>query len=77
MQPQTNIVCFRHVPVGLSPETFDKHQETVRRKLVENGAFHLTQVRLNNQTWLRTTVMNPLTSGNHFDALIHAITTSP
>jgi len=31
------------------------------KKLVESGAFHLTQVKLENQLWLRTTIMNPLT----------------
>lgn len=75
MQPQTNIVCFRHVPEGLGNEAFDRYQETMRRKLVESGAFHLTQVRLNDGIWLRTTVMNPLTTGDHFDALMRAIAT--
>lgn len=73
MQPQTNIVCFRHVPTGLGEEALNAHQETRRRALVENGAFHLTQVRLNNQTWLRTTVMNPMAAAEHFDTLIRDI----
>jgi len=73
MQPQTNIVCFRLLPVHLSKEELDRHQEAVRKKLVEQGQFHLTQVKLGDQVWLRTTVMNPLTSGKEIMALIQGI----
>lgn len=75
MQPQTNIVCFRHHLQGLPAEALEMHQVRVRKTLVESGAFHLTQVRLNNQVWLRTTIMNPFTSGNDLDALLDAIRT--
>ncbi|MDR2219784.1 MAG: aminotransferase class I/II-fold pyridoxal phosphate-dependent enzyme [Methylobacillus sp.] len=64
MPPQTNIVCFR--PRAVDPVI-------VRRKLVESGAFHLTQVRLREQNWLRTTIMNPYTADKDFDALIVTI----
>ena len=53
MRPQNNIVCFRH-RTG--------NQAALRKQLVESGAFHLTQVDLHGQTWLRTTLMNPFTS---------------
>lgn len=64
MPPQTNIVCFR-------PRQGDPAH--IRRKLVESGAFHLTQVSLREQTWLRTTIMNPYTTDEDFDALMAAI----
>jgi L-2,4-diaminobutyrate decarboxylase len=64
MPPQTNIVCFR-------PRHGDP--ASIRRQLVESGAFHLTQVQLQGETWLRTTVMNPFTSDEDFDALLAAI----
>lgn len=74
MQPQTNIVCFRHHPADeLKDETLDTHQATLRKTLVESGAFHLTQVKLENRLWLRTTVMNPLTAESDLDALLTAI----
>lgn len=76
MQPQTNIVCFRHVPKDLDGRAQDSYQENLRRKIVESGKFHLTQVRINNQTWLRTTVMNPFTGGGHLDALMRAMDSS-
>jgi L-2,4-diaminobutyrate decarboxylase len=62
MPPQTNIVCFRHMLKGFAGKALDSHQEELRRRLVENGEFHLTQVRLGDQVWLRTTVMNPMTT---------------
>jgi L-2,4-diaminobutyrate decarboxylase len=64
MPPQTNIVCFR-------PHQGDA--AAIRRHLVESGAFHLTQVELHGQTWLRTTIMNPFTTDEDFDALLAAI----
>jgi len=73
MQPQTNIVCFRHLPKNLSDEALSAHQEHVRKKLVEAGTFHLTQVKLGNEVWLRTTIMNPVTSGKDVAELLENI----
>ena len=74
MQPQTNIVCFRHRPIeNLADEALNTHQAALRKQLVESGAFHLTQVKMDNQLWLRTTIMNPLTAESDLDALLEAI----
>ena len=76
MQPQTNIVCFRHRPAkNLADEALNTHQANLRKKLVESGAFHLTQVKLGDQLWLRTTIMNPLTAESDLDALLEKIRT--
>lgn len=64
MPPQTNIVCFRY---------HQGNQAAIRQALVESGAFHLTQVSLNGNTWLRTTIMNPMTADRDLDALLDAI----
>ena len=64
MPPQTNIVCFRHK---------GSDQSAIRRAIIESGAFHLTQVTQNNAVWLRTTLMNPLTTEQDLDALIQTI----
>lgn len=71
MAPQTNIVCFRHRPQALADS--DVHQASIRRTLVESGAFHLTQVQLHGNLWLRTTLMNPLTTEDDLNALLAAI----
>ena len=64
MMPQTNIVCFRYG---------EADQTQIRKKLVESGAFHLTQVATHGKVWLRTTIMNPFTAENDLDALLAAI----
>jgi L-2,4-diaminobutyrate decarboxylase len=64
MPPQTNIVCFRY-GVG--------DQSKLRGKLVESGAFHLTQVNLHGEAWLRATMMNPFTAESDLDALLETI----
>lgn len=64
MPPQTNIVCFRHV---------SGDQSGLRKTLVESGAFHLTQVNLHGEIWLRTTLMNPFTEEADLDELLNCI----
>ncbi len=64
MPPQTNIVCFRYGA---------EDQARLRKKLVESGAFHLTQVNLHGTVWMRTTLMNPLTAAHDLDALLDTI----
>lgn len=64
MPPQTNIVCFRYG---------SGDQSTLRKKLVETGSFYITQVTLDETTWLRTTIMNPLTTADDLDALLEEI----
>lgn len=76
MQPQTNIVCFRYLPKTATwQKDVSNHQAELRRELVENGKFHLTQTSINGDTWLRATIMNPLTSESDFQALLRAIET--
>ena len=73
MQPQTNIVCFRHISSGLTNEALNNHQSRLRQHIVQSGEFHLTQVELHGQVWLRTTLMNPFTGPDDLDALINLI----
>lgn len=73
MQPQTNILCFRYLPEGLSGQALNTHQAEIRQRIVQSGEFHLTQVELHGTRWLRTTLMNPLTDETDTDALIASI----
>jgi L-2,4-diaminobutyrate decarboxylase len=43
---------------------------------VEAGSFHLTQVKLGDKTWLRTTVMNPMTQAEDLTMLMERLTAS-
>jgi len=62
--PQTNIVCFRRSGAN---------QAALRTSVVESGAFHLTQVKLDGEVWLRTTIMNPFTTEQDLDALLQSL----
>ncbi len=73
MEPQTNIVCFRHMPKGLAYEKLNDHQLGLRKRIIESGEFHLTQVKLHDRIWLRTTLMNPFTTQDHLSSLIKTI----
>jgi L-2,4-diaminobutyrate decarboxylase len=73
LEPQTNIVCFRHQVPNLTASELNTHQTKIRKQLVESGAFHLTQVELHGSIWLRTTLMNPFTMESDLDALLSAI----
>jgi len=65
MTPQTNIVVFRYLGYP--------HQSKLRDDLVQRGQFHLTQVDWHGKTYLRTTLMNPMTTSHDIEALLEAI----
>ena len=69
--PEMNIVCFRHVPPGVGDA--DAFQVRARESLVKEGAFHLVQTRLRGATWLRTTLINPLTTQADLEALLESV----
>ncbi len=70
MSPESNIVCFRHTPKGHPAEALDRLQAEIRSRLVTSGAFYLVQTRLSGALYLRTTLINPLTTENDLAALL-------
>ncbi len=77
MTPQTNIVCFRYIARqfnSASPNAeLNQCQANIRQTIVKSGAFHITQVEHYGKLWLRTSIMNPLTTAEDFDALLLTI----
>jgi len=71
VEPDCNIVCFRHVPDDF--QDLDAHQERVRSRLLAEGSFYLVQTRLRGHVHLRVTLINPLTSERDLEALVEAI----
>jgi L-2,4-diaminobutyrate decarboxylase len=69
--PEGNIVCFRHLPAG--PVALDAHQERIRRRLLAEGRFFVSQTRLPRGLYLRVTLMNPMTTDSDLDALLDAL----
>jgi L-2,4-diaminobutyrate decarboxylase len=45
----------------------------LRESLVTSGDFYLVQTTLGGRVWLRTTVINPLTTDEDLDALLEAL----
>ena len=75
-RPEANILCFRHLPKGeTTGKDLDRHQEELRRAVIASGSFYLVQTRLRGATWLRTTLMNPLTSRQDLVDLLAALRT--
>lgn len=74
MVPQTNIVCFKHKKrENDNMQQQNQHQINLRQKVIQSGAFHLTQVMINGECWLRTTLMNPMTTKEDLEDLLHLL----
>ncbi|GMW02395.1 MAG: pyridoxal-dependent decarboxylase [Candidatus Hydrogenedentota bacterium] len=69
--PESNIVCFRYTPSGA--RDLDRLQASTRQRLIESGKTYIVQVRLPKGLFLRTTLMNPLTSEKHLTMLLNLI----
>jgi glutamate/tyrosine decarboxylase-like PLP-dependent enzyme len=68
--PELGVVCFRHVPKGLSGEALDRHQDRLQAALEADGDGWVSTTRLRGATWLRSAVMNPMTSETDIDRLL-------
>jgi L-2,4-diaminobutyrate decarboxylase len=51
----------------------DALQVRLREALVTRGDFYLVQTSLRGGTWLRTTLINPLTTDAELEALLEAL----
>jgi L-2,4-diaminobutyrate decarboxylase len=68
--PESNIVCYRLKGQDLSTEERELLNYKVRQYLLEDGKFYVVQTKLNNQVYLRSTIMNPFTTANEFNELL-------
>jgi L-2,4-diaminobutyrate decarboxylase len=67
VEPQCNIVVFRLRDGGNGVNA------AVRRKVVADGRFYLVQVHRPDGLWLRTTLLNPLTTEDDLRALLDEV----
>ena len=56
--PESNVLCFRY-------GTSSNQQDILRQKLVEDGNFYITRATVHAKSYLRLSVMNPLTTAEH------------
>jgi L-2,4-diaminobutyrate decarboxylase len=74
LEPECNIVCFRHrCPGGVDS---DAHQERIRGEVNASGKFYLVQARLRGETWLRSALMNADTTREDLQAVLDALRAS-
>ncbi len=73
VEPESNIVCFRYVGDETNANELDALNTRIRRQLLEDGRFYIVQTTLHGRVWLRVSLMNPLTTDAHLDALLDAV----
>ena len=72
-KPECNIVVFRHLPPQVqtaSDEQCNAFQLALRRRVIESGEAYLVANQIEGHSYLRTTVINPLTSSQDLADLI-------
>ncbi len=73
VRPMSNILCFRYT--GQKPEeiSLNEFNRTLRQNLLENGEYYIVQTKLRDKQYLRTTIMNPFSTADHFRGLLEHI----
>jgi len=75
-RPECNILVFRYLPAELrdrSPDQIDQFQLQLRRVVIQSGDYYLVQTRLDGRSYLRTTLINPLTTVEHLHGLLDCL----
>jgi L-2,4-diaminobutyrate decarboxylase len=70
VEPQANIICFRHQPERVPAGQWGEYNAELRRRLVAHGRFYIVQTAIAGETWLRLTLMNPFTDRNDLRELL-------
>ncbi len=61
VEPQANIVCFRHQPGQVPAGQWGAYNAALRRRLIARGRFYIVQTVIAGEIYLRATLMNPFT----------------
>jgi L-2,4-diaminobutyrate decarboxylase len=62
VEPESNIVCFRFAPDWNKDLDLNQINSEIRNRIIKEGSFYIVQVELEGKTWLRLTIINPVTS---------------
>lgn len=71
VEPEADIVCFRHIPDGVSD--LDPLQLQIRQELLERGEFYVVKTQLPAGLHLRITIMNARTTEDDLRALLSSV----
>jgi L-2,4-diaminobutyrate decarboxylase len=70
IEPESNIVCFRLTPTNIN---LNELNLSIRKQLLQEGKFYIVQTTLNDNIYLRVSLMNPLTTETDLNALLDEI----
>lgn len=71
VEPESNIVCFRYLPQN--PDQVNTINLAIRQTLIQEGRFYIVQTTISGKIYLRTTLMNPMTTIEDLMELISSI----
>jgi glutamate/tyrosine decarboxylase-like PLP-dependent enzyme len=71
--PELSVVCFRHLPSGLSGEDLDRYQDRLQLALEASGEGWVSTTRLRGRTYLRAGIVNYLSTPADADRLLDAL----
>jgi len=75
-RPQCNIVAFRYLPAKLQEmpsQQISDFQLRLRQAVVRSGEFYLVSSSIDGENYLRTTLINPLTTIEHLRDLLGSL----
>ena len=70
VRPETNIICYRFAPSGLTQAELNRLNARLRARLLEEGKFFIVQVEQDGKLFLRSALMNPYVSRSVVEELI-------
>ena len=73
IEPELSVVCFRHLPAGMSEPETDEHQNRLQRALEESGEGWVSTTTLRGRTYLRAGVVNYLSTQEDADRVVGAL----
>jgi L-2,4-diaminobutyrate decarboxylase len=73
VEPQANIVCFRHQPGQVPAGQWGRYNAELRRQLVVHGRFYIVQTTIAGEIYRRLTLMYPFTNLNDLRELLAEI----
>ncbi len=71
VEPQSNIICFRYV--SKADTDLNQLQLKIREKLLVQQKFYIVKTNVSDKTYLRCTIINPLTNMQHLKQLMEEI----
>jgi len=73
IEPESNIVCFRYMDEALNESELNQLQKDIRKRIIKSGKFYLVQTDLREKTYLRVSLMNPLTELSNLQGLLELV----